>query len=290
MRFLLPLIILELISLELFSASSGAASQTLTMNPEKRLKVVISCDSMNRIAVINDRITQIFGDNEAYEVQTEESTGQLFLKPTSENGKKPLSVTLITENGVTQDMVLQPEEREATTVILKNDGVVAGAGNETLIDATGGLGAFPSFHAAAVAGQGVAGQNAVGQGARQRVQGVQGDFSHNTAYGMQSPGLGAAHTFQDQIIVAMKYLVSGAAPVLDIDGVNRKSLKGLEVNFVQAFNLGAFKGLKLNVQNTTEVAMDVLEKDFLHTLDLALSFEKRILQAGESTTLYVVVR
>ncbi len=288
MRLLLPLIVLELISLELFSASSGAASQTITMNPEKRLKAAISCDSMNRLAVSGDRITQIFGDNDAYEVQTEESTGQLFLKPTSENGKKPLSVTLITENGVTQDMVLQPEEREATTVILKNAGV--GTGSETLIDATGGLGAFPSFHAAAAAGQGVAGQNAVGQGARQRVQGVQGDFSHNPAYGMQSPGFGAAHTFQDQIIVAMKYLVSGAAPVLDIDGVNRKSLKGIEVDFMQAFNLGAFKGLKLNVQNTTDVAMDVLEKDFLHNCDLALSFEKRILQAGESTTLYVVVR
>ena len=36
--------------------------------------------------------------------------------------------------------------------------------------------------------------------------------------------------------------------------------------------------------------MDVLEKDFLQTNDLALSFEKRVLQAGEATILYVVVR
>jgi hypothetical protein len=81
-------------------------------------------------------------------VQTEESTGQLFLKPTAENGKKPLSVTLITENGATQDMVLQPQEREATTVILKNTSLGTGQSGETLIDATGGLGAFPSSHGA----------------------------------------------------------------------------------------------------------------------------------------------
>ena len=143
MRLLLPLIVLELLSFKIC-----AASQALVMNPDKRLKAIISCDSMNRLAEANDRITQIFGDNDAYEVQTEESTGQLFLKPTAENGKKPLSVTLITENGATQDMVLQPQEREATTVILKNTSLGAGQNSETLVDATGGLGAFPSAHAA----------------------------------------------------------------------------------------------------------------------------------------------
>jgi hypothetical protein len=274
MRLLLPLIVLELLSLKLC-----AASQPLLMNPDKRLKAVISCDSMNRLAVANDRITQIFGDNDAYEVQTEESTGQLFLKPTAENGKKPLSVTLITENGATQDMTLQPEEREATTVILKN----GGTGTETLIDATGGLGAFPSAHAASFkhAGQSVA---------RQGVTQGQGDFSYNTAYGMQSPGFGAALGFQDQVIQAMKFLVSGSAPIIDVDGVKRNAPKGVEVNLISAFNLANFKGLKLHVKNSSETSIDILEKDFLQTNDLALSFEKRVLQAGEATILYVVVR
>ena len=114
MRLILPLLVLNLLSTEGF-----AASQTILINSDKRLKAVISFDSMNRLAVANDRITQIFGDHEAYEVQTEENTGQLFLKPTLENGKKPLSVTLITESGLTQDMTLEPVERDAATVILK---------------------------------------------------------------------------------------------------------------------------------------------------------------------------
>lgn len=282
MRLLLPLLVLELLSIKIC-----AASQTIVMDPDKRLKAVISCDSMNRLAVSGDRITQIFGDNDAYEVQTEESTGQLFLKPSAENGKKPLSVTLITENGLTQDMTLQPEEREATTVILKNTGI--GMETERLIDATGGLGAFPSAHAASF--------KHVGQGVtRQGVRQDQGNFSHNPAYGIQTPGFGTALGLQDQVIQAMKYLVSGLAPVMDADvnGVNRKSPKlienGIEIDLIAVFNLGNFKGLKLTVKNTTDVAMDVLEKDFLQTNDLALSFEKRVLRAGEATMLYVLVR
>jgi len=281
MRPFLPLIV---IVLELLSVEICGASQALVMNTDKRLKAVISCDSMNRLAVANDRITQIFGDNDTYEVQTEESTGQLFLKPSAENGKKPLSVTLITENGATQDMVLQPEEREATTVILKNGG--AGTGTETLVDATGGLGAFPSFHGAFKhVEQGVA-----RQGVKQEVKQGQGDFFKGAVYGMRSPGFGAGLGFQDQVIAAMKLLVSDSAPIIDVDGVKRNGPKGVEVDLVSAFNLGNFKGLKLHVKNASETSIDILEKDFLTTHDLALSFEKRVLKAGESTILYVVVR
>jgi hypothetical protein len=89
--------VLLLLVLNLLNVPIDAASQTIATNPDKRLKAIISADSMNRLAVANDRITQIFGDQEAYEVQTEESTGQLFLKPTLENGKKPLAITLITD-------------------------------------------------------------------------------------------------------------------------------------------------------------------------------------------------
>ena len=274
MRLFLPLIVLELLSIKIC-----AASQTIHMNPDKRLKAAISCDSMNRLAVVNDRITQIFGDNDAYEVQTEESTGQLFLKPTAENGKKALSVTLITENGLTQDMTLQPEEREATTVILKDTGIGMGMGIERLIDATGGLGILPSAHAASFKHSG---QSVVRQG--------QGNISSGSVYGMQSPGFGAALGFQDQVIAAMKFLVSGSAPIMDVDGVKRNGPKGVEIDLISAFNLGNFKGLKLHVKNTTEVSLDILEKDFLQTNDLALSFEKRVLAKGVATIFYVVVR
>jgi len=84
---------------------------------------------MNRIAVANDRITQIFGDEGTFESQNDENTGQVFLKPTAENGPKSLSITLITEQGITQDLTLKPTAKSATTLILKNN--AAGVAHKT---------------------------------------------------------------------------------------------------------------------------------------------------------------
>jgi conjugal transfer pilus assembly protein TraK len=110
---------LTILVISLLSTVAASSSQQLIINPEKRLKAVISFDAMNRLAVVNDRITQVFGDQEAYEIQQEETTGQIFLKPSQENGKKPLSLTIITEAGITQDLSLQPADQSAGTILFK---------------------------------------------------------------------------------------------------------------------------------------------------------------------------
>jgi len=94
-------------------------SYVLTITENKRLEASIALDAMNRLAVVNDRIVNIFGDEGTFVVQTDEHTGQVFIKPTAENSDKPLSITLITENGVTQDLTLNPTKLTATTLILK---------------------------------------------------------------------------------------------------------------------------------------------------------------------------
>ena len=101
------------------------SSQTLMMKENKRLEAVISADSMNRLAVANDRITQIFGDEGTFESQHDDVTGQIFLKPTAENGTKILSLTIVTENGQTQDLMLKPRAKMPATVILKKTAEVA---------------------------------------------------------------------------------------------------------------------------------------------------------------------
>ena len=258
------LLLIPLLALELLSVKGFVESQTISINPDKRLKAVISSDSMNRLAVANDRITQIFGDHDAYEVQTEESTGQAFLKPTLENGKKPLAITLITENGLTQDMMLEPVERDAATVILKNTTPASGDTNNGQVANTHSSSFQPS-------GQGFAGPSLNG-------------------FGQQMPGFGAALGFQDQVIAAMKFLVSGSAPTIGIDNFDRKGPKGIEIGLIEAVNLRNFKGYKLDVKNAGDVPMDILEKDFYLNGDLAFSFERRVLNPKTSTVLYVVTR
>lgn len=99
------------------SLGFAQASQVLTLSENQRLEIAISADFMNRIAVTNDRIAQVFGDEGTFVSQADENTGQLFIKPSPENGTKPLSITVITENGITQDLILKPTAKSATTTV-----------------------------------------------------------------------------------------------------------------------------------------------------------------------------
>ncbi|MFN6414716.1 MAG: type-F conjugative transfer system secretin TraK [Pseudomonadota bacterium] len=233
----------------------ASASQSLPMHPDKRIKATISNDSMNRIAVANDRITQVFGDEQAYESQTEESTGQVFLKPTQENGNKALAITLITESGATQDMTLEPSTRDAATIILKNS-----------------VAASPSQHGGGSPGQ-------VGT-------------MMPTTYGM-GQGMGQHHgyspqSFQEQVIQAMKLLVSGQAPTIEVEDFTRTGPKGVELGLMAAYMIGFLKGYKIEIKNTSGAPLELLEKDFYRTGDVAIFFDKRFVGTGEAATFYVV--
>lgn len=242
---------ISLFATTLLYGTAVFASQAIALNPDKRLKAVISSDSMNRFGVANDRITQVFGDQEAYEVQIEENTGQVFLKPTQENGNKPLSVTLITEAGVTQDMTLEPQMRDATTVILKNTSAIKSQSQPQP--------AHPSYQ--------------------------------SQSLGLQAPNYGAPLSYQEQVILAMKQLVAGTSSSIDIDEVfHRKTPPGLRACLMNDYQLGDFKGFKVEVKNVGELTVDIVEKDFYQQGDLAFCFEKRVLAPGEVTILYVVAR
>ncbi len=103
----------------IWSTVALAGTQVLTLTEQKRLEANISLNMMNRLTVTQDRIVNIFGDEGTFVTQADEHTGQVFIKPTPENGTTPLSITLITENGLTQDLTLNPTEEKAATLILK---------------------------------------------------------------------------------------------------------------------------------------------------------------------------
>ncbi len=108
------------LSLITFGFDAMAATQVLTLNERARLTASIAIDAMNRLAVANDRIVNLFGDEGTFMTQNDEQTGQVFIKPTIENQEKPLSLTLVTENGLTQDLNLISDALEASTLILKS--------------------------------------------------------------------------------------------------------------------------------------------------------------------------
>jgi type-F conjugative transfer system secretin TraK len=109
----------SLVSVFLWSGVAFGATQVLTFTENKRLEANIAANMMNRLAVTNDRIVNVFGDDGTFITQTDDHTGQVFIKATPENASLPISITLITENGLTQDLMLHPVESKASTIILK---------------------------------------------------------------------------------------------------------------------------------------------------------------------------
>ena len=86
------------------------------VEPDTRVEAIISLNQLNRIKVMDDRITQVFGDENTFSIDTDTETGQIFIKPKDE---KRLFLTIVTENGESIDLALNPVEMHAQTLVLK---------------------------------------------------------------------------------------------------------------------------------------------------------------------------
>jgi hypothetical protein len=255
------------------------ASQVLPLTENKRVEASISPDSMNRIAVANDRITQIFGDEGTFESQNDETTGQVFLKPTVENGTKNLSLTLITEQGITQDLTLKPTATSATTLIFKN--AVAPTSNlETRRtperQGQGGMGRIPSF-----ASNGFDGEM------------PQSSLLWEKDTRIQAPSLqGCMH---QNLITLLKQAVRGQLAPQEQEAFfsfgetnpSRSNPEGLRVSFQKSYSKDAYEVHVFEVENLTKTEIEIQEKSFYQWGDLAISLHRRILTPNAKTLLYV---
>jgi len=229
--------------------------QVLKMAGNKRIEASICADSMNRIAVTNDRITQIFGDEGTFESQNDEATGQVFLKPTVENGSKSLSLTLITEQGVTQDLTLKPTAKSAKTLVLARDTL------ERVPLANG------SDH-----------QPPLNRGFLQPMPESQ-------------LGIGKIPLMQEQLLALIKQAMSGQLPFTDASSSEEETisrqqspLEGYSTTPDQSWQAGSYAVHSFQVENVTESPLELQEKDFYQQGDLALSFDTRVSHTNVSDT------
>jgi conjugal transfer pilus assembly protein TraK len=95
------------------------AVQSYNLVDHQRTQVQLSNRQMNRIAVKGDRIQQVFGADEHFHMETDDHGGQIFLKFLSNQMLEPVSLTIVTEAGLTQDLTLMPDDMDAQTVLFK---------------------------------------------------------------------------------------------------------------------------------------------------------------------------
>lgn len=108
-----------LIPILILFATSTHAAQIRTMDELKVIDVSISGQDLTRITVKEDRILNVFGNTGDYVLETDDSQGQIFIRPAQQENKRPFSVTLTTEKGRTQDLRLVPKDQPSEALILK---------------------------------------------------------------------------------------------------------------------------------------------------------------------------
>ncbi len=105
--------------LSFLGISSTHAAQVKTMDELRAIDVSISGQDLTRITVKEDRILNVFGNTGDYVLETDDSQGQIFIRPTQQDNKKPFSLTLTTEKGRIQDLRLIPNDQAAEAIVLK---------------------------------------------------------------------------------------------------------------------------------------------------------------------------
>jgi hypothetical protein len=88
---------------------------------DKVIKTKVSYQNLNRISIKGDKIDSILGIDSAFHFEKNEKTGEVFIRPTEDNGYTPISLSVTTMSGKTQDLLLEPVDREANSIELISD-------------------------------------------------------------------------------------------------------------------------------------------------------------------------
>jgi hypothetical protein len=89
------------------------------------IKAKISYENLNRISIKGDKIDSILGIDTAFHVEKNDKTGEAFIRPTEDNGYTPISLSVTTMSGKTQDLLLEPVEGDANSIELISESTSA---------------------------------------------------------------------------------------------------------------------------------------------------------------------
>lgn len=98
--------------------STMQAALVHSLDDLKVIEVPLSQTGLTRITVKGDRINNVFGVAGEYVMEADETQGQVFIRP-MEPALNPISITVTTEGGHTQDLRLIPQNKAPEAIILK---------------------------------------------------------------------------------------------------------------------------------------------------------------------------
>lgn len=113
----------------LLRGSPAYCLKQLPMVNHHQTRIEISSHEMNRIAIKEDRIKQVFGMDDRLIIEVDEDSGQIFLKPRKlafsssfsmdkrRDNPRSINLTITTEKGLTHDLRLIPTSGASESVL-----------------------------------------------------------------------------------------------------------------------------------------------------------------------------
>lgn len=98
-------------------AFSSLCAESFKMS-DNAIKTNISYQNLNRITVKGDKIDSILGIETAFHIEKHDKTGDAFIRPTEDNAYNPISLSVVTTSGKTQDLLLNVVDSEAKNIEL----------------------------------------------------------------------------------------------------------------------------------------------------------------------------
>lgn len=106
------------LSLNLLWSSFSLAAIEKPLDERHVIETDISREGLTRIAVKGDRIAHVFGLAGEFLLETDEDQGQIFIRPQGLGSERPISLTITTEGGKTQDLRLKPASKNPEALVL----------------------------------------------------------------------------------------------------------------------------------------------------------------------------
>jgi len=101
----------------LFSAMA-IAQQQIPVQEGTEVSIRVSSDALNRLAVQDDRIMTVKGITGQFQLDKDNDTGQVFIKPIATDKQELIHLFLLTEKGHTYPLSLTLQEGAAESILL----------------------------------------------------------------------------------------------------------------------------------------------------------------------------
>lgn len=229
------------------------ALQTYPLVDHQKTELKISQTELNRIAVSGDRIQQVFGAEGLFDVQTDDEGGQIFLKLNSEihiPNSKSITVTLITEDGLTQDLKLTPQPIDSQSILFKP--YVKGPADESQL--------------------------------AEEAKEIQGHPKSVHTHSLLT--LMKAMVRNEEIVGFTKTACEDSSSMVP----KAEALENVEIECLSTYLGERLQGRRYSIINQGTTPVHLKEEDFAGPEDLALTLAKSTLHPQETITFYVISR